>query len=110
MMEILTDYAYTSDATSDAGGATETFGAEAGYGIIAAKKISLWVAKNCPATCPSECSTLHIHIPGLSRCPSAPSVGGSYMEIGDQKGCRSIREVAGTSSCVGKYRRAGKKK
>lgn len=54
VMEMLTDYQYTIDATSDAGGAPETFGPEAGYGIISAEKMCLWVAQNCADACPGE--------------------------------------------------------
>lgn len=58
MMEMLTDYDYTIDVTSDAAGAAETYGVEAGYGIISAQKMCLWVAQNCPQACPSEYATL----------------------------------------------------
>lgn len=51
---MLTDYEYTIDATSDPGGAPETFGPAAGYGIISAAKMCLWVADNCADTCPGE--------------------------------------------------------
>lgn len=54
MMEMLTNYEYTIDVTSDAGGALETFGPEAGYGIISAQQMCRWVADNCAETCPGE--------------------------------------------------------
>eukprot|EP00904_Undaria_pinnatifida_P008994 jgi/Undpi1/5224/HiC_scaffold_2.g00506.m1 len=53
MIEMLTDYDYTIDVTSDAAGAAETYGVEAGYGIISAQKMCLWVAQNCPQACPN---------------------------------------------------------
>lgn len=52
MMEMLTNYDYTIDVTSDADGAEETFGVEAGFGIISAEKMLNWVASNCPLSCP----------------------------------------------------------
>lgn len=55
MMEMLTDYEFTIDATSDAGGELETFGSDAGFGIISAQQMCLWVAQNCKDTCPGEC-------------------------------------------------------
>ena len=55
MLEMLTDYDFTIDVTSDAGGAAETFGSEAGFGIISAQQMCAWVAQNCAATCPGEC-------------------------------------------------------
>lgn len=54
MIEMLTNYDYTIDATADAGGAPETFGPEAGYGIISAQQMCRWVEENCPASCPGE--------------------------------------------------------
>lgn len=48
---MLRNYEYTIDATSDAGGHPETFGYEAGNGIISAKKMLAWVAANCHETC-----------------------------------------------------------
>eukprot|EP00904_Undaria_pinnatifida_P008988 jgi/Undpi1/5219/HiC_scaffold_2.g00501.m1 len=53
MMEMLTDYDYTIDVTSDAAGAADTYGVEAGYGIISAQQMCLWVAQNCPQACPN---------------------------------------------------------
>ena len=50
-MEILTDYDYTIDVTSDAGGAPETFGEDAGFGIISADQMLAWVAANCQESC-----------------------------------------------------------
>ena len=58
MVEMLTDYDYTIDATSDAGGAPETFGPEAGNGIISAQQMCRWVADNCAQACPGESSTM----------------------------------------------------
>ena len=52
MMEMLTDYDYTIDVTSDAGGAPETFGVDAGFGIISADQMLAWVATNCQESCP----------------------------------------------------------
>lgn len=54
MMGILTDYDYIIDYTSDAGGAPEAFGGEAGYGIISAKKMLAWVEANCVEACPGS--------------------------------------------------------
>lgn len=53
-MEILTDYNHIIDYTSDADGALETFGAEAGYGIISAYQMLSWVEQNCASACPGE--------------------------------------------------------
>ena len=58
MVEMLTNYDYTIDATSDAGGAPETFGPEAGNGIISAQQMCRWVADNCAQACPGESSTM----------------------------------------------------
>lgn len=52
MMEMLTNYEYTIDVTSDADGAVETFGTEAGYGIISAEQMLGWIASNCQEACP----------------------------------------------------------
>lgn len=49
MMDMLTNYDYTFDYTSDGDGAAETWGAEAGYGIISASKMLAWVEANCDA-------------------------------------------------------------
>ena len=54
MKEILTNYDYTIDVTSDAGGEAETFGAEAGYGLISAEQALGWVAANCQESCPGK--------------------------------------------------------
>lgn len=54
MMEMLTNYDYTLDYTNDAGGAAETWGAEAGYGVISAAKMLAWVEANCGEACPGE--------------------------------------------------------
>ena len=54
MIEMLTDYRYTIDATSDAGGESETWGAEAGYGIISANQMLDWIATNCQESCSGE--------------------------------------------------------
>lgn len=56
VLEILTDYDYINDYIGDAGGLPETFGAEAGYGIISASKALAWVERNCPLACPGEFS------------------------------------------------------
>ncbi len=53
-MEILTNYEYTLDYTNDAGGAAETWGIEAGYGIISASQMLGWVKANCQEACPGE--------------------------------------------------------
>lgn len=54
MMDMLTNYEYTIDVTSDADGAAETFGTEAGYGIISAEQMLGWIASNCQEACPGE--------------------------------------------------------
>ena len=54
MMEMLTNYDYTIDVTSDAGGEAETWGTEAGYGIISAAQMLGWIALNCQESCPGE--------------------------------------------------------
>ena len=54
MMEMLTNYDYTIDVTSDAGGDAETWGSEAGYGIISAEQMLGWIALNCQESCPGE--------------------------------------------------------
>ena len=54
MMEILTNYDYILDYTSDADNAAETWGIEAGYGIISAGKVLAWVEANCGEACPGE--------------------------------------------------------
>lgn len=54
LMEMLTSYSYTIDYTGDAGGAAETFGGEAGYGIISGAKLLSWVQANCPSSCSGE--------------------------------------------------------
>ncbi|CAN0351045.1 unnamed protein product [Ascophyllum nodosum] len=51
MMEIMTNYNYTIDVTSDAGGEVKTWGAEAGYGIMSAAPMLDWVAANCQESC-----------------------------------------------------------
>lgn len=57
-MEMLTNYEYTIDYTidytNDADGAAETWGIEAGYGIISAAQMLAWVETNCGAACPGE--------------------------------------------------------
>lgn len=54
MMEMLTNYDYTIDVTSDADGEAETWGTEAGYGIVSADQMLGWVAANCRESCPGE--------------------------------------------------------
>ena len=54
MMEIMTNYNYTIDVTSDAGGEVKTWGAEAGYGIMSAAPMLDWVAANCQESCSGE--------------------------------------------------------
>lgn len=39
MMDMLTDYDYTIDVVADAGGSSQEFGPEAGYGIISAAQM-----------------------------------------------------------------------
>lgn len=51
IMEMLTNYDYTIDYTSDSGGAAETWGPEAGYGIISASQMLRWVEANCREAC-----------------------------------------------------------
>eukprot|EP00903_Cladosiphon_okamuranus_P022369 g20573.t1 len=50
ILEMLTDYEYTIDYTSD--GETETWGPEAGHGIISAAQMLEWVEANCADSCP----------------------------------------------------------
>lgn len=66
MMEMLTDYQHTIDATSDAGGAAETLGPEAGNGIISALQMWRWVADNFAATCPGERTILAASLVGIN--------------------------------------------
>lgn len=54
IMEMLTNYEYTIDATHDGGGAAETWGTEAGHGIISARQMLAWVEANCYESCPGE--------------------------------------------------------
>jgi len=54
IMGMLTNYEYTIDATNDDGGAIETWGAEAGHGIISASKMLGWVEANCYESCPGK--------------------------------------------------------
>lgn len=51
---MLTDYDFTIDYTSDAGGAAMTYGIEAGFGIVSARKMLDWVEAYCPMSCPGE--------------------------------------------------------
>lgn len=57
MLEMLTDYDFTIDYTSDAEGADETWGAESGHGIISAKQMLAWVEANCAESCPGDTDT-----------------------------------------------------
>ncbi|CAM9628762.1 unnamed protein product, partial [Ectocarpus sp. 12 AP-2014] len=57
IMEMLTNYDYTIDYTSDAGGAAETWGTEAGHGIISAAQMLAWVEENCGEACPGASKT-----------------------------------------------------
>lgn len=50
-MEMLTNYDYTIDYTSDAGGAPETWGIEAGHGVVSASQMLGWVQDNCREAC-----------------------------------------------------------
>lgn len=54
MMEMLSDYTYTIDVTSDADGKKETWGTEAGYGNISANQMLGWIAANCQEACPGK--------------------------------------------------------
>ena len=54
IMDMLTNYDYTIDYTNDADGTAETWGIEAGYGIISASQMLAWVETNCGAACPGE--------------------------------------------------------
>lgn len=54
MMEMLTNYDFAIDVISDADGAVETFGIEAGFGIISAEQMLSWVEANCPVSCSGE--------------------------------------------------------
>lgn len=58
---MLSNYDYAIDYTSDADGAAETFGGEAGYGIISASKMLAWVEENCATACPGELLVLPEH-------------------------------------------------
>eukprot|EP00903_Cladosiphon_okamuranus_P010302 g9750.t1 len=57
MMDMLTNYDYTIDLTSDAGGAAETWGRDGGHGIISASQMLAWVAANCVEACPGASSS-----------------------------------------------------
>lgn len=52
LMEMLTDYEYTIDYPND--GDPETWGPEAGHGIISAAQMLAWVKDNCADSCPGE--------------------------------------------------------
>ncbi|CAM9830833.1 unnamed protein product, partial [Pylaiella littoralis] len=88
-MDMLTNYDYTFDYTSDGDGAAETWGAEAGYGIISASKMLAWVEANCdacsatPTTVPD---TLAPIIPGTpvqdSSGTLAPTTSGDTCSNG----------------------------
>lgn len=60
MMEMLTNYEYTIDVTSDASGAAETYGTEAGFGIISAEQVLRWIASNCQQACPGESQKVEV--------------------------------------------------
>lgn len=51
---MLTNYDYAIDYTSDADGAAETWGTEAGHGIISAAQMLSWVEANCGEACPGD--------------------------------------------------------
>ena len=53
-MEMLTNYDYTIDYTNDADGDLETWGTEAGHGIISASQMLQWVESNCSQSCSGE--------------------------------------------------------
>eukprot|EP00752_Nemacystus_decipiens_P009696 g8660.t1 len=86
IMEMLTNYDYTIDYTSDADGAAETWGVEAGHGIISASQMLAWVEANCGDACPGAAvSTLEPAAPtpeptvptseepaGVTPAPAAP--------------------------------------
>eukprot|EP00752_Nemacystus_decipiens_P009695 g8659.t1 len=86
IMEMLTNYDYTIDYTSDADGAAETWGVEAGHGIISASQMLAWVKANCGDACPGAAvSTLEPAAPtpeptvptseepaGVTPAPAAP--------------------------------------
>ncbi|CAM9640288.1 unnamed protein product [Scytosiphon promiscuus] len=57
IMDMLTNYDYTIDYTNDADGAVETWGNEAGHGIISAAQMLAWVEANCAAACTGVSST-----------------------------------------------------
>ena len=71
MMEMLTNYDYTIDVTSDAGGEAETWGTEAGYGIISAAQMLGWITANCQESCPGEWEESY---QGLASCLSPGSM------------------------------------
>ncbi len=53
---MLTDYDYTNDYTNDAGGAPETWGSEAGHGVLSGRQMLAWVEANCHESCPGAAS------------------------------------------------------
>ncbi|CAN0433161.1 unnamed protein product, partial [Pylaiella littoralis] len=73
MMEMLTNYDYTIDYTSD--GTAETWGAEAGYGIISARKMLAWVEANCNACSGMERNQYGICSNGLAGIEATNSDG-----------------------------------
>ncbi|CAN0435025.1 unnamed protein product [Pylaiella littoralis] len=70
--EMLTNYDYTIDLTSDAGGDAETWGAEGGYGIISASQMLAWIAANCGESCPGASTTEEPVAPSPEPIAPAP--------------------------------------
>lgn len=74
VLEILSNYTYTIDYISDANGKPETFGPEAGYGIISGSEILSWVRQNCAVSCPGDVSR-PMFMPCPACCALLASVG-----------------------------------
>ncbi|CAM9249348.1 unnamed protein product [Ectocarpus sp. 13 AM-2016] len=83
-MEMLTNYEYTIDYTNDADGAAETWGNEAGHGIISAAQMLAWVEENCSEACSDTAG----HAPAPTPAPTTLTQPGS---LGCYKDDRSDR-------------------
>lgn len=73
IMEMLTNYDYTTDYTNDAGGAAETWGTEAGHGVISAGQMLAWVEANCGAACSGKTQTVSTSERFEETCTSCKS-------------------------------------
>lgn len=51
IMEMLMNYDYIIDCTSVAGGTAETWGMEAGHGVVSASQMLGWVQDSCREAC-----------------------------------------------------------